>query len=153
MRIPIDLSAQARTRAPLLGQGLPGLSPIQLACFLGDAKMFEYLLVQQLQVEWKWGPVVSYKLPLMEIDSSGPSLHDVMEIILLPDAKQQVSRAVPEGSPRGSQRKPEEAQGSPREIDEARGSPGKPEGDRGSPRKPREARGRSRKPEEAWGMP
>jgi hypothetical protein len=39
------------------------------------------------QVQWKWGPVTSYKLPLEEIDSASASLFDVMELVLMPDAK------------------------------------------------------------------
>ena len=39
------------------------------------------------QVMWKWGPVISYKLRLEEIDSASESLHDVMELCLMPDAQ------------------------------------------------------------------
>ena len=42
--------------------------------------MLQHILERRWQVQWKWGPVISYQLPLEEIDSAGVSLHDVMEL-------------------------------------------------------------------------
>lgn len=62
------------------------LTPLQLACRLGHQSMLEHVLTRRWQTQWKWGPVISYKLPLEEIDSSGDSKWDLMELIALPDA-------------------------------------------------------------------
>ena len=51
----------------------------------GAQGMLQHILERRWQVQWKWGPVISYQLPLEEIDSAGVSLHDVMELILMPE--------------------------------------------------------------------
>jgi len=62
------------------------LTAIQLAGRLGHQQMLEHILMRRWQVQWKWGPVTQYKLPLEEIDSASHSLYDLMELVIMPDA-------------------------------------------------------------------
>ena len=86
------VSQGASTRALTVPTAGPGpqaeleLTPLQLACRIGNQVMVEHLVQQRWQVQWKWGPVISYKLPLDEIDSIGESKFDLMELIVMPDA-------------------------------------------------------------------
>ena len=62
------------------------VTPLQLACRLGDQRTVERILDTRKQVEWKWGPVTSFQLPLDEIDSSGQPGNDLLELITRADA-------------------------------------------------------------------
>ena len=69
------------------------LTPLQLACKLGDQLMVIHLLQHKAQVEWRWGPVTKFRVELSEIDSCA-SAHgaDVMELIVAHDAHEQTKR-------------------------------------------------------------
>ena len=66
-------------------RSMPGtfhaLTPLQLACKLGDHDMFQHIMRRQSVVVWKWGPVTQYQIDLEGIDSSGTGANDVMELI------------------------------------------------------------------------
>jgi len=72
------------------------LTPLQLACRLGDHEMTEHILDSRLRIQWVWGPVTSYMLPLDEIEDRGGS-HDLMELMLAPDASAQTRRMLLDG--------------------------------------------------------
>ena len=56
------------------------LSPLQLAAKLGDKRMCKHILNKRLQLNWRWGPLTSLRLPLDEIDSAGAGGNDIMEL-------------------------------------------------------------------------
>ena len=64
------------------------LTPLQLACFLGDHDMCTHMLIRRLEVVWRWGLITQCKLNLEGIDSVGGGMHDVMELIGQLDATQ-----------------------------------------------------------------
>lgn len=68
--------------------GPPKLTPVQLAVHLGDRKMTEFIIMKRAEVVWEWGPMLSLAIPLDEIDSSGLSADDAMELIAHRDARQ-----------------------------------------------------------------
>ncbi len=71
------------------------LTPLQLACKLGDQLMVLHLLQGHAEIEWKWGPVTKYQFELSEIDSCASSLgSDVMELIVAHDAQQQTQKLI-----------------------------------------------------------
>ena len=47
------------------------LSPLQLACRLGDHSTFKHVLRKQAKVVWRWGPLTQYSISLAGIDSAG----------------------------------------------------------------------------------
>jgi hypothetical protein len=47
------------------------LSALKLAVELGKAKMVKHIIRKRMTVNWKWGPVTSYAIPLDEIDTAG----------------------------------------------------------------------------------
>ena len=57
------------------------MTPLQLACWLGDHRMCRHIMTRRSEVVWKWGPITQYKIPLLGIDSAGGGGNDVMEII------------------------------------------------------------------------
>ncbi len=82
--------ADVRLRTKKVTEASQELTALQLACKLGSHVMTEHILKDRMQVQWRWGPVVSYKLPLEEIDTN--SLEDafagcdLMELMLAPEA-------------------------------------------------------------------
>jgi hypothetical protein len=66
-----------------------GLTPLQLACQLGDHKMFEHILSRPIysNILWKWGPVTQFMINLDGIDSASGKGGEVMELIGRFDAK------------------------------------------------------------------
>ena len=48
------------------------LTPLQLAAKIGDVAMTKHLLRNRLVLNWKWGPLSSYRLDLAQIDSVNP---------------------------------------------------------------------------------
>lgn len=62
------------------------LSPLQVACKLGDKKLVQYILRTQSKQQWVWGPVSLYHLNLHGIDSVGDTGNDVMELVARLDA-------------------------------------------------------------------
>jgi hypothetical protein len=59
---------------------------LQLACYMGDQKMFKHIIQRRSEFEWRWGPLAQYKIALTGIDSVGGGANDVMEIIARLDA-------------------------------------------------------------------
>ena len=51
-----------------------GLTPLQLAAKIGDNRMCKHILRKRLKVNWQWGPLTSYKMPLDEVDSAHGAL-------------------------------------------------------------------------------
>eukprot|EP00966_Prymnesium_polylepis_P121477 2807358-Prymnesium_polylepis.3 len=47
-------------------RSMPGtfaqLTPLQLACKLGDHKMFQHIMRRHSAVVWKWGPITQYQV-------------------------------------------------------------------------------------------
>jgi len=66
-----------------------GLTPLQLACQLGDHKMFEHIINRSTysSILWKWGPVTQFKINLDGIDSASGMGGEVLELIGRFDAK------------------------------------------------------------------
>ena len=66
-----------------------GLTPLQLACQLGDHRMFEHILKRSTysSILWKWGPVTQFQINLDGIDSAGGMGGEVLELIGRFDAK------------------------------------------------------------------
>ena len=62
------------------------LTALQLACYLGDHRMFVHIMKRRARINWSWGPVTEYRVHLEGIDSSGHSDNDVMTLIAKPDA-------------------------------------------------------------------
>ena len=63
------------------------LTPLRLAAQMGKADMFEHILSRSKAVQWKWGPVTSYTIPLDEIDTMGqPGRQQVLDLIADADA-------------------------------------------------------------------
>ena len=58
-----------------------GLTPLQLAAKLGDHRMCKHILRKRLFLNWKWGPLTSYRISLDEIDSAHEGGNDVMELV------------------------------------------------------------------------
>ena len=60
-----------------------GLTPLQLAAKLGDNRMCQHILRKRLKLNWKWGPLKSYRMSLEDIDSvsrvAHPSRHGPCE--------------------------------------------------------------------------
>uniref|UniRef100_A0A7S3EYV7 Ion transport domain-containing protein n=1 Tax=Haptolina ericina TaxID=156174 RepID=A0A7S3EYV7_9EUKA len=61
--------------------GYGELTPLQLAVKRGDKALAEFMILERAVVQWQWGPVMSIAIPLDEIDSSGPSPSDVMQLL------------------------------------------------------------------------
>ena len=64
-----------------------GLTPLQLAAKVGDHRLFQYIMRRTAKVLWVWGPVTQYELSLDQIDSTGETGNDVMELIGMGDAQ------------------------------------------------------------------
>lgn len=62
------------------------LSPVQLAAYLGDHRIFQHLMRKRSSVLWVWGPVTSYQVSLAGIDSQGKGDNDVMDLVARRDA-------------------------------------------------------------------
>ena len=67
-----------------------GLNPLQLACQIGDHRMFKHILGRSSKdkILWKWGPVTQHRIPLAWIDSARGQGGEVMELIGRFDAKE-----------------------------------------------------------------
>ena len=66
------------------------LTPLRLAAKVGHAKMFEHILSTRKAMQWKWGPVTSYTVPLDEIDTFGRAgRQQVLEILVEQGAAEQ----------------------------------------------------------------
>ena len=64
-----------------------GTDALQLACQLGDQKMFKHIIGRSSTILWKWGPVTQHRIPLLWIDSARGKGGEVMELIGRFDAK------------------------------------------------------------------
>ena len=62
------------------------LTPLQLATYLGDRRMFQHIMRRRSTILWVWGPVTMYQVNLDGIDSIGASDNDVMNLVARPDA-------------------------------------------------------------------
>ena len=63
------------------------LNALQLACQLGDHKMFKHVIGRQMGTLWKWGPVTQNQIDLLGIDSAPGKGGEVLELIGRFDAK------------------------------------------------------------------
>jgi len=71
----------------LCGIGLQGYTPMRLGVKMGMPEFFVHSLRQRVQTEWVWGPVASYKLPLIGLDTEGiAGRQTVMELACDPAA-------------------------------------------------------------------
>ena len=77
------------------------LSPIQLATFLGDHRMFQHIMRKRAQVLWAWGPVTQYQIALHGIDSIGNSNNDVMDLIIRHDASEKTQQMLDDSMMQG----------------------------------------------------
>ena len=73
----------------MLSTPASSLTPLQLACQLGDHRMFEHILKRSTysSILWKWGPVTQFQINLDGIDSAGGMGGEVLELIGRFDAK------------------------------------------------------------------
>ncbi|KAL1507839.1 hypothetical protein AB1Y20_007447 [Prymnesium parvum] len=70
LRIPSSLVADVTQRTVHgLRERWSMLTPLQLAAKLGDKRMTRHILRKRLTLNWKWGPLHSYRINLAEIDS------------------------------------------------------------------------------------
>lgn len=46
----------------------------------------QVILTARLVFNWRWGPLTSYRMELSEIDSSGDTGNDIMEVVASLDA-------------------------------------------------------------------
>ena len=58
-----------------------GLTALQLACKMGDARMFKHILGRQTMILWRWGPVTQFMIDLTGVDSAGVGSTDIMELV------------------------------------------------------------------------
>jgi hypothetical protein len=64
------------------------LTPLALAALLGKVDMCEHIIRSRCHVQWTWGPVRSFQLPLEQIDTSGDhQRHDLIEIVAMLGAR------------------------------------------------------------------
>lgn len=68
------------------------LTPLQLACYLGQHRMFQHILKRRAQVNWSWGPVTEYRVHLEGIDSLGDGDNDVMNLVARSDAMEETKQ-------------------------------------------------------------
>ena len=68
------------------------LTPLQLACYLGDHRMFQHILKRRAQVNWMWGPVTEYRVHLEGVDSLGEGDNDVMNLVARSDARDETKQ-------------------------------------------------------------
>jgi len=77
-----DSAAEYHHRTTLTANAeLSLLTPLQLSAKLGDQRMARHILRDRLILNWKWGPITSYRMELTEIDSAGEHGNDLMEIV------------------------------------------------------------------------
>lgn len=70
IRIPCHLLALVTQRTVHgLRERWSMLTPLQLAAKLGDKRMTRHILRKRLALNWKWGPLSSYRINLAEVDS------------------------------------------------------------------------------------
>ena len=50
----------SRLQAGTLAQ----MTPLQLACYLGDHDMCEHMLIRRSEIVWRWGPITQFKIDL-----------------------------------------------------------------------------------------
>ncbi|KAL1496128.1 hypothetical protein AB1Y20_014749 [Prymnesium parvum] len=58
-----------------------GMTPLQLAAKLGDTRMCKHILRKRLVLNWKWGPLSSYRMSLKDIDSAHNGGTDIVELV------------------------------------------------------------------------
>lgn len=81
------LRAQRSPASVPVGWGPGGeLTPLQLATFIGDERMFQHIMRRRSTVLWAWGPVTQFQMSLEGIDSIGASDNDVMNLVARSDA-------------------------------------------------------------------
>eukprot|EP00966_Prymnesium_polylepis_P188936 4377847-Prymnesium_polylepis.2 len=54
-----------------LSRSMPLEAPLAVACLRQDKRMTRHILRKRLLLNWKWGPLNSYRINLGEIDSVG----------------------------------------------------------------------------------
>jgi hypothetical protein len=79
--IPALASARASENSLSFWGTLSQMTPLQLACRLGDHTMFTHLMHRRSELVWRWGAVAELKIDLQGIDSVGGGANDVMEIV------------------------------------------------------------------------
>ena len=68
---------------------LSALSPLQIACRLGQSRMLKHVLKREkTNMLWKWGSVSAFQTDLAGIDSSGAGARDCLEIVADLDASE-----------------------------------------------------------------
>jgi len=75
-----DLRASETSPCTAAGQH-PHMTPLQLACQMGNHEMLRHILGRRSELVYRWGHVAQYKMGLDGIDSTGSSGSDVMELI------------------------------------------------------------------------
>ena len=82
LRLPSDrLAIVQQKTAHGLNEEWSELSPLQLAFKMGDKRMCRHILRKRLMLNWKWGPLNSFRMDLGEIDSAGEGGNDLLELV------------------------------------------------------------------------
>ena len=65
---PPDIKMQRSMRDPVSAGGtiasLQHMTPLQLMCHLGDKRLVQHLMRRRATLQWSWGPISSFQLPL-----------------------------------------------------------------------------------------